>query len=278
MKRIFLLLVLLLTLFGLPGCTEGPAPLDPPPEQTEGESPAGQAGTGEKTPEAPNEAEAVFAAKIVALEEGTALLAKTGPEAGAADLARISLEGLTLLDADKNPLSQADLQAGQLVEVGYNGLQMETYPLQLGEPVFLKETAREADLVGFYLRALQDIYDTDAGLNDGISVLAFDLEQAGSMTESEKGALVWLAGEQFGLETVTGTFEELCEAGYIDKEHLLFESGMLLTIQDGPMEEDTLSFDLEKWRSGTGAYYFMDCEAVWSGGGWTYTVGSEAIS
>ena len=38
-------------------------------------------------------------------------------------------------------------------------------------------------------------------------------------------------------------------------------------------------FDAEKWRGGTGAYFFSDCTAVSTDGHWgDYTVGAEAIS
>ena len=38
-------------------------------------------------------------------------------------------------------------------------------------------------------------------------------------------------------------------------------------------------FDAEKWRSGLGAYFFLDCTAsMEQDGTWTYTVGGEAIA
>ena len=41
-----------------------------------------------------------------------------------------------------------------------------------------------------------------------------------------------------------------------------------------------IKFDAQKWRSGTGAYYFGDCSASWSQKGtWSdYNIGSQAIS
>ena len=51
----------------------------------------------------------------------------------------------------------------------------------------------------------------------------------------------------------------------------------------GPEDEmpdySGVRFDAEKWRSGTGAYFFSDCTAVSTDGHWgDYTVGVEAIS
>jgi hypothetical protein len=44
--------------------------------------------------------------------------------------------------------------------------------------------------------------------------------------------------------------------------------------------KNTVAFDAEKWRSGTGAYYFSNCTAVQNNDGqWgDYQVGSQAIS
>ena len=98
------------------------------------------------------------------------------------------------------------------------------------------------------------------------------------MAEAEKTAFIHLMGEIYDLGTIAGTYEALCEQGYINKEQLYFEKGLLFTIEDEPMSGDRFSFNATKWRSGKGAYYFHDCTAIKSQDGWSYTIGAEMIS
>jgi len=134
------------------------------------------------------------------------------------------------------------------------------------------------ELVGFYQTILDDLWKVDEGLNSEINVLAFDLSQVSNLTEAEKDELVNLVSKSHGVEGIRGTFDELSEQGYIDKENLYFETGLLITIETTDVTEDRFTFDVTKWRSGDGAYFFIDCKAVKTGNGWSYTVGSEAIS
>ena len=65
-----------------------------------------------------------------------------------------------------------------------------------------------------------------------------------------------------------------------------FEDGILFSITDSMNAEEqynglrVIKFDAQKWRSGTGAYYFGDCTASWpQNGTWSdYNIGSQAIS
>lgn len=134
------------------------------------------------------------------------------------------------------------------------------------------------ELVGFYQMVLDDLWKVDEGLNSDINVLAFDLSQVSNLTETEKDELVKIVSKSHGMEGIRGTFDELAEQGYIDKENLYFETGMLITIEVTDVTEDGFTFDVTKWRSGDGAYFFIDCNAVKTVNGWSYTVGSEAIS
>lgn len=133
-------------------------------------------------------------------------------------------------------------------------------------------------LIELYFTVIKDLYNTDPGLNDGINLLAFDLTGVTNLTDEEKNALVYLVGREFGLQTTTGTFDELCEDGTIDKENMVFENGILFEIDSKEPDGNTFEFDASKWRSGLGAYFFVDCTAEKDGGTWSYTVGVQAIS
>jgi hypothetical protein len=96
----------------------------------------------------------------------------------------------------------------------------------------------------------------------------------------EKRALAYLAGGKYSPsgQSIMGTFDELSEQGLIDKENLYFETGILFAIEVTDVKEGAFTFSAQKWRSGLGAYFFNDCEAEKTSEGWTYTIGSEAIS
>lgn len=217
--------------------------------------------------------EAVLAGKIAGMYDNTFLVAGTGP----ADLYIVSME-LDIYGKDNKAADTAALRAGQKIEIGYNGGIMESYPAQLGEPVYIKIIRQDDDLVGFYQSVLNDLWKKDKGLNPETGMLAFDMSQIKNMNEGEKSALVYTMSEAFGLTGMTGTFDELSEQGYINREQLYFENGILIRFELSDVTEDSFTFDVSKWRSGTGAYFFQDCKAVNSGGVWSYTVGSEAIS
>lgn len=133
-------------------------------------------------------------------------------------------------------------------------------------------------LIELYFTAMKDLYHTDPGLNSGITVAAFDLTGVSNLTEEEKSALIYLVGRDLGLDTMAGTFEELCEAGIIDKEKMVFENGILFEIETKETGDNRFEFNASKWRSGLGAYLFMDCVAEKNGENWSYTVGVQAIS
>jgi hypothetical protein len=217
--------------------------------------------------------DAVLAGKIVQIYDHSFLLAGKN----AADLYMIQ-SSLKIYDANNNAADASALKAGQEAEIGYSGGIMESYPMQLGKPAYIKITGQGEDLVGFYQTILNDLWNVDQGLNPDSGVLAFDLTQVENLSNAEKSALVYIVSGSYGLTGLAGTFDELGEQGYINRENLYFENGMLFEFELTNVTQNSFTFDVKKWRSGTGAYIFHDCKAVKSGDDWNYTVGAEMIS
>lgn len=203
------------------------------------------------------------------------------------------------------------LEDGMAVDVAFNGFVAESFPAQFGEVYSVSAWSRGRgrnpmgttyDLCGLYLQVLDDLWQKDPGLNDGITMAGLDLSRApGELTESEKAALAWCFGEMHGVEVVTGTFDELKEQGYFTASAIStpapedgedsplwyqWEDGCLFSIKPNENHTEemyslpTLFFNAEKWRSPLGAYCFYDCSAVWpEAGTWSgYSVASEMIS
>ena len=150
-------------------------------------------------------------------------------------------------------------------------------PASEGEPS--AEASEPDPLVTFYLGVLRDLYDEDKGLNDGAELLAFDLTNAKNLTDAQKEDLIARAGEEFGIEAIASTYDELCEQGYIDPENPYFEKGLLFVLSAEEDAEKAFQFDAQKWRSGLGAYYFSECQAKRGKDGvWSYELGAHMIS
>lgn len=203
---------------------------------------------------------------------------------------------------DGEPAEPSDLKDGMSVEVSFNGTVMETFPAQLGQAYELHAYSMGTpqspggsfyDLCGLYLQVLDDLWETDPGLNSDVALAGLDLSDApGALLDSEKSALAWRFGEVHAVEVVEGTYEELAEEGYLTAYEDIpdlyrWEDGCLFTISANHQHDDEiyfagpiLFFNAQKWRSPLGAYFFGDCSVLWPQmGTWSsYKVGQQAIS
>lgn len=176
------------------------------------------------------------------------------------------------------------LENGMLLQITYDGTIMETYPAQLSGILEILVLDYGMDNLGeLYLNVLNDLWETDPGLNSDITELGIDLSDT-RLTRSEQAAVAWAFGAAHGLETIQGSMEELSEMGYIDSELMQWDDGCLFSITEqtpeGTYNLNVVKFDAQKWRSGDGAYFFLDCTSVQSALGiWGgYSIGGEAIS
>lgn len=194
------------------------------------------------------------------------------------------------------------LEDGMSVEVSTDGSVLETYPCQLAQVfgiyAYSPSTGENEegfyDLCGLYLQVLNDLWDKDTGLNEGIRYVGVDLSEVpGGLTQGEKDAVAWIFANQHNGEALPMSYEELVEQGYLTKVEggggfgfYQWEDGILFSITASEPEEEgqsflpTLYFRAGKWRGSQGAYYFNGCHAVWSESGtWDgYEIGGEMIS
>lgn len=180
-------------------------------------------------------------------------------------------------DEKGNSIQASDLEPGMIVELDWNGIVLESYPAQ-----FTYDSLRVTGRMGnkeltLYRKILKELAERDPGLNEGIGISYFDFTSVNTLTEEEKEGLAYMGGGYFGVWGMMATAEELKSDGILDPEKGV-ENGILITIEELFTEENKVSFNATKYRSGTGAYYFNNVEAVFEDGEWTYTIGSEAIS
>ena len=132
-----------------------------------------------------------------------------------------------------------------------------------------------------YLEVLEDLWNVDSGLNSEITQIGIDLSELSHLTEAEKDTVMSEFASKHNLPYIAGTWEELREQGYIDKNTLYWEDGLFFSIKttEGNSAPELTVFDAIKWRSGDGAYLFDQCTARKNADGtWSYTVGQQAVS
>jgi len=210
-----------------------------------------------------------FLGKVIKINDKSILISNAGNEVNSGDLYILSTEH----DYDKEKI-----KPGAIIEIEYDGTILESYPAQFGNVKNIKFIEMKDDMVGFYEKVFDKLWETDKGLNSDIEILAFDLSKTTNLSDSEKSALIYVLGNKYRLETVSGTFEKLRNDGYIDKEMLVFKNGILFSFEVTKQSENSFMFNAEKWRSGDGAYFLKDCTAKKTNDVWDYEIGSEAIS
>lgn len=280
MKRVIASLLIMLLIFGMTACSQtgagGPGPGAVNGGSTAGDDSAG-ADMGQDSALG-QDTDTVLLVKIMDKDGGSFLAASMDDGANGADIYMINAEKIKLFDKNGGSADIGELKTGMLVDIYYDGTVMESFPMQLGGIKHIQIREEGDDIAGLYMQVIKDLYKVDPGLNSDIERLAFNLNDVTNLTETEKTAFVHMAGNEFGLETLRGTFEELREQGYIAKDLLVFETGLLISIKVRTEEKDSFVFDATKWRGGDGAYYFLDCTAKKGKDGWSYTIGGEAIS
>lgn len=209
-----------------------------------------------------------FIGKVIKIYDKSILISNAGEEIKSGDLYIVSTEA----GYDKEKI-----QPGAIIEIGYNGNINESYPARFSAE-YIRFIDKRDDMVGFYEKVFDKLWETDKGLNSDIEILAFDLSKTTNLSDPEKSALIYVLGNKYSLETVSGTFEQLRKDGYIDKDLLEFKNGILFSFEVTKQSENSFMFNAEKWRSGDGAYFLKDCKAQKTNDVWDYEIGSEAIS
>lgn len=283
LKPIFLSLLLplaLLTACGQTDAVESPSPPELTPAQSE---------------------ETLHLCIVDGADSGSLLLAGEG----SGEVYALTVTEETPIYLNGSPAAPADLEDGMPIQVFYTGGIEEIWPAvpqgvtklnALSPGTAENPGGSYYDLCGLFLQVLDDLWNRDAGLNEGITCISVDLSEApGDLTDGEKAAVAHRFAALHGdaLSAFTYTYEELAEQGYLSggdpasgempqwKDGLLFR---ITPVEGSPSQSHSLPalhFNASKWRSALGGYGFTDCTAVWPEmGAWTeYAInGGEYIS
>ena len=190
--------------------------------------------------------------------------------------------GLYTISVNIPVIGNKELMPGTIIHIGYDGFVQEIYPANIPSAQYIQVIEQSDDLIGLYKTVFKDLFETDKGLNDDITMVALDLTKAENLTTQDKNALVYLIGTMTGLETRLATYEELVNEKLISTDAQgipgSFEKGILVSFEISDVKEDSFNFTATKWRGPLGAYIFSDCTAKKVGNTWSYKVGAHAIS
>ncbi len=217
----------------------------------------------------------VLHGEIMQLKGGFALIASENGE-----LCSVSVSELPIFGEDGGALKADELEAGMLVDILFSGYVLAIYPTTLDAPEKLTVAGRSNGVAGLYFQAICDIIKDDPGLNNDISVVSVDLSGAANLTDAQREALVYMTGCELGCEWLSLSYSELCDEGYIDRDKLIFNDGILISAATSKVAPDgkSFTFNIQKWRSGLGALFYNDCAARLKDGAWSYSPGAYAIS
>lgn len=191
----------------------------------------------------------------------------------------------TLITSEVDETAGALLPGAVINITGAIG-EMLSYPGQMYGNISVTVVEPGQNLIGLYLDVLNYLYDEEQSLNpkgspDFSIRYGLDLTEVHNLSIEEKHALAyffscahdtdWEAGEQ-PAGTALATFEDLWAEGKIDKKTRRFEHGILFTIQDEPVQNDTFTFSMKKWRSDSENICHENCTARRDGDGWTFDV------
>ncbi len=112
-------------------------------------------------------------------------------------------------------------------------------------------------------------------------IIALDLKDCASLSDSDRQALMNIVSEKYGRETVIKTREELIEDGKIIDDSMsgsVFVGGVLITIKDNKAETPDFTFDINCFETGLKAIFFSECKAVQKDSGWKYELGKKGLS
>ena len=76
------------------------------------------------------------------------------------------------------------------------------------------------DFCALYLQVLEDLWETDPGLNENLTYLGMDLTKT-SLSESEQAAVSEEFAVRHNAKLIAGTYSVLVNVGYIDGENLV---------------------------------------------------------
>lgn len=219
---------------------------------------SGCASTSNRLPKA----DSIIEGKVIGLRNGNFLLASE-------PAALISVTTNFPIYSIEDELTDTEaLKNGQIVEIGFSGMIMESYPSQLGDIKYIKILEQTDDTAGFYGDVIEELLSVDGGLKSSDEYVIMDLSEITNLTDIEKQALVNFASSTVSLGGISGNYEE-----YMSNENSI--NGVLVVFENMEITETAIKFDLYKMHIDEAPYYFRGVTAEINNNEWQYSITSQ---
>ncbi len=220
-----------------------------------------------------------FKAEVMDSEQG--LLVTPDPDSNeyrSSDKISVNTSDSTIKDVTGKKITFRELKPGDLIQITYDGIIMESYPAQIKVSDIV--VVDHNYLIDGYLAIIDDIYKEDPALNSDMDLLALDTTGWTKISKPEKEIIIEELKKRYAVEIKEGTYEELVKEGLIDKKELYFPKGVLITlsVKDFNEKKKVITFTIEKWKSGLGAIGWKDSKAKNNGTKWEITRNNQWIS
>lgn len=137
---------------------------------------------------------------------------------------------------------------------------------------------QDYSILSMYLQVIDELMIRDQGLNAYASILSLDINRE-DITSKDLDIISQILKIRYGFDEILYyNLEELVEEGYINENKSYFDSGLLISIEENNVKEDSFIFNAMKYKGSLAAYYLGECIASKSKNGWIFEIGYEAIS
>lgn len=196
----------------------------------------------------------VFKADVIGTKDGLLITPdKDSIEYSSSDRIYVATREAEIAPDKGNTIDVDILRPGDRIKVSYDGLIAESYPAQITADK-IELLGRNKSIDGF-LALIDDIYQEDSALNSDISMIAFDTTGWTMLSEIETEIVLSIVKDEYALDVVIGTFDELADQGLIDRDNLYFKEGVLIVMEEIEVnnDKDIIKCSIRKWKSGKGA-------------------------
>ncbi|HCO28017.1 MAG TPA: hypothetical protein DIT54_00880, partial [Lachnospiraceae bacterium] len=143
---------------------------------------------------------------------------------------------------------QSVVKEGKTATISWNGNALETYPAKISAMTIGRKKTSTSPLF-LYEKALEELIDTDQGLNTSITQAVFCLDGITNLTVMEKEALVYLGSDILDVPVRQGTFKQLEEENLI--QNGTFTNGLYIEMTGENLNPSgtKVTFSMTKYRS-----------------------------
>lgn len=180
------------------------------------------------------------------------------------------------------------IKAGDIVEVTFNGMIMEIYPPQLGDPS-LKLKEQGTSILPMLEELYHELWERDRLLNEDLDIIAMDFDKISILSDVEKEAFCKILDNYMysnhNISVIESNFEKLKAENMLKpfgdiENSYQFENGLLVSFEsqeDTSLPVTSFTMSITKWRSPVGAYG-INIIAKLDGNQWKYEIESEYMA